>query len=91
MQSGTRVRAVILAAAISVVFPITALAHADWPDRPHKQWFESLQRPDNHLHPELQLLHKSLFSCDAADVVKTKFKVENGGDRYPEDVWYAWL
>ena len=35
--------------------------------------------------------HKSLFCCGAADVVKTKFKVEQGGDRYPEDVWYAWI
>ena len=34
---------------------------------------------------------KSLFCCGAADVVKTRFKVENAGDRHPEDVWYAWL
>jgi hypothetical protein len=34
---------------------------------------------------------KSLYCCDAGDVVKTKFKVESGGGAYPEDTWYAWL
>jgi hypothetical protein len=83
--------AAILAVAIPIAFPNMALAHGDWPEGPHKHWFETLQRPDNHLHPYRQLDSKSLFCCGAADVVKTKFKVENAGDRYPEDVWYAWL
>jgi hypothetical protein len=48
----------------------------------HKEWFQN---------PERQLDPKSLFCCGAADVVKTKFMVEQGGDKYPEDVWYAWL
>jgi hypothetical protein len=80
----------ILALAISIPRPDIALAHSDWPDGPHKHWFETLQRPDNHLQPSRQLDPKSLFCCGAA-VVKTKFKVENGGGRHPEDVWYAWL
>jgi len=83
--------AAILAIAIPIAFPNNALAHGDWPEGPHKHWFETLQRPDNHLHTYRQSDPKSLFCCGAADVVKTKFKVENAGDRYPEDVWYAWL
>jgi hypothetical protein len=78
-------------AAISLVFSTTVLAHGDWPDGPHKRWFESLQRPDNHLNPHRALDPKSLYCCGAADVVKTKFMVEQGGDKYPEDVWYAGL
>ena len=27
----------------------------------------------------------------AADVVKTRFKVDSAGGKHPEDVWYAWL
>jgi hypothetical protein len=80
-----------LAGVISLAFPSTGFTHGDWPDGPHKHWFETLQRPDNDKHPERKLDAKSLYCCGAADVVKTKFKVENGGDRYPEDVWYAWL
>jgi hypothetical protein len=81
----------LLVAAISLVFSTTVLAHGDWPDGAHKEWFQNLQRPDNAQHPERQLDPKSLFCCGAADVVKTKFMVEQGGDKYPEDVWYAWL
>jgi len=81
----------LLAAAISLVFCTTGLTHEDWPDGPHKEWFKNLQRPDNAAHPHRRLDHKSLFCCGAADVVKTKFMVEPGGDRYPDDVWYAWL
>ena len=81
----------LLAAAISPVFWTTGLAHGDWPEGPQKEWFQNLQRPDNDAHPHRKSDHKSLFCCGAADVVKTKFMVEPGGDRYPEDVWYAWL
>ena len=81
----------LLAAAISLVFCTTGLTHEDWPDGPHKEWFQNLQRPDNDAHPHRRLDHKSLFCCGAGDVVKTKFMVELGGDLYPDDVWYAWL
>jgi hypothetical protein len=67
MQSGTRLRAACVAAATSIVLPIIALAHSEWPDGPHKQWLESLQRPDNHLNPSRKLDPKSLFCCGVAD------------------------
>jgi hypothetical protein len=81
----------LLSAAISLVFSTTGLTHGDWPEGPHKEWFQNLQRPDSDAHPSRKFDHKSLFCCGAADVVKTKFRVEQRGDRYPEDVWYAWL
>ena len=81
----------LLATASTLVFCTTGLTHADWPEGPHKEWVESLQRPDNDAHPYRKSDPKSLFCCGAADVVKTKFMVELGRDRYPDDVWYAWL
>jgi hypothetical protein len=81
----------ISAAAISLVFPVTALTRGEWPDGPNKEWFQNLQRPDNDAHPSRMLDPKSLSCCGAADVVKTKFKVESIGNQYPEDTWYAWL
>jgi hypothetical protein len=84
-------RAAALAAVIVMALPVSSLARGDWPDSPHKSWFESLQRPDNHLHPERKLDPKSLSCCGIADTVKTKFKVESAGEKHPEDVWYAWL
>ena len=81
--------AAAIAAAMSTAVP--ALAGGEWPDGPNKLWFESLQRPDNHLAPYRNLDPKSLFCCGIADTVKTKFKVEPGDERYPEDRWYAWL
>jgi len=77
----------LLATASTLVFCTTGLTH----EGPHKEWFESLQRPDNDAHPYRKADPKSLLCCGAADVVKTKFKVDLGGDRYPDDVWYAWL
>jgi hypothetical protein len=68
-----------------------SVAGGEWPDGPYKQWFQSLQRPDNDRHPERQMDPKSLSCCGAADVVKTRFKVEEGNERYPEDRWYAWV
>jgi hypothetical protein len=58
---------------------------------PTERAAKSLQRPDNDAHPYRKADPKSLLCCGAADVVKTKFKVELGRDRYPDDVWYAWL
>jgi hypothetical protein len=80
-----------LVAALSISATNPAVAHGDWPDGPHKRWFETLQRPDNHLHPQRQLDPKSLYCCGAADVVKTRFRVEPARAPHPEDTWYAWL
>jgi hypothetical protein len=76
-----------LVAAILLALPMTGIAH----DGAHKEWLKSLMRPDNHRYPERGHDRKSLFCCGEADVVKTKFKVENTGGPYPEDQWYAWL
>jgi hypothetical protein len=81
--------AAAIAAAMGMAVP--AFAGGEWPDGPNKLWFEGLQRPDNHLNPWRNLDQKSLFCCGIADTVKTKFKVEPGDERYPEDRWYAWL
>jgi hypothetical protein len=89
MQTGTRMRAAAWAAAISIAFPIVALAGGDWPDGPNKAWFEGLQRPDNDQNPSRDF--KSHFCCGVADTVKTKFKVEMADAVYPEDRWYAWV
>jgi hypothetical protein len=89
-----RAIAAVLAASVAgivVVFPMTALPHDEWPDGPDKEWFQHLKRPDNDAHPSRKLDPKSLYCCGAADVVKTKFKVESAGGKYPEDTWYAWL
>ena len=32
-----------------------------------------------------------LYCCGIADTVKTKFKVEPGDGKHPDDRWYAWL
>ena len=76
---------VISAAVIFLGFPVTALTHGEWPDGPNKEWFQNLQRPDNDSYPSRKIDPKSLYCCGAADVVKTKFKVENAGSQYPED------
>jgi hypothetical protein len=81
----------LLAAVILLSFSTTGFSHGDWPEGAHKEWFQNLQRPDNAQPPEPQLDPKSLFCCGAADVVKTKFKVEPAGGRCPDDVWYGWL
>ena len=60
-----------------------------WPDGPVKDFLRGLQRPDNDLHPERT--HYARFCCDAGDTVKTKFKVEPGDGKHPDDRWYAWL
>jgi len=81
--------AVAIAAAMSTAVP--ARAGGEWPDGPNKAWFENLQRPDNHLAPYRNIDPKSLFCCGIADTVKTKFRVEAGDSKHPEDRWYAWL
>jgi len=80
-----------VAATTSLALTSELLAGGEWPDGPNKPWFQDLQRPDNSQHPHRQSDPKSLFCCGVADTVKTKFKVEAGGERYPEDRWYAWL
>jgi hypothetical protein len=61
----------------------------EWPEGPNTAFFKNLQRPDNDMHPYRD--GKSRFCCGIADTVKTKFKVEIGNAKYPEDTWYAWL
>jgi hypothetical protein len=81
-----------VALAVLLVFgPGAGRAGGEWPDGPYKEWFQNLQRPDNDRHPERKLDPRSLSCCGAADVVRTKFKVEDNGDQYPEDTWFAWL
>ena len=79
------------AMALLLFFSVTKPLHAggEWPDGPYKEWFQSLERPDNDRHPYRDT--KSRSCCGAADVVKTKFRVETGDEKYPEDRWYAWV
>ena len=87
-------RSLHLAMALAVLLvsgPDAGRAGGEWPDGPYKDWFQNLQRPDNDSHPERKLDPKSLSCCGAADVVRTKFRVENNGGQYPEDTWFAWL
>ena len=86
-----RLGAAALAACIIIVLLNAAFPKGEWPDSPNKAWFENLQRPDNHLHPERRVDPKSQYCCGEADVVRTKFKVESKGGEHPDDVWYVWL
>jgi hypothetical protein len=86
-----RAIAAVAAAATLFAFPSETYAGGEWPDGPYTGWFQNLKRPDNAQHPYRELDPKSLYCCGVADVVKTKFKVERAGGRYPEDQWYAWL
>jgi hypothetical protein len=70
-------------------WPETKPPKREWPDGPLKDYLHNLQRPDNDKHPERDKYARSC--CDAGDTVKTKFKVESGDGRHPEDRWYAWL
>jgi hypothetical protein len=81
--------AVGLVASVPLVLSAELFAGGEWPDGPNKHWFQGLKRPDNAKHPYRD--EKSLFCCGVADTVKTKFKVEPGDERYPEDRWYAWI
>lgn len=82
---GIWLRAATLAVTALLARSADGVAH----DGLHKSWLEGLQRPDNDRHPYRD--PKSQFCCGEADIVRTKFKVENTGGRYPEDRWYAWL
>ena len=85
---------VCVCAIVTMIFmtaTVPCVAGGEWPDGPYREWFQNLQRPDNHLHPERDLDAKSRYCCGAADIVKTQFKVESEGGQYPEDTWYAWL
>ena len=81
--------AVLVASSLTIACAQPAIAGGDWPDGPNKTWFEGLQRPDNGQQPYRDA--KSRSCCGVADTVRTKFKVEPGSERYPEDRWYAWL
>jgi hypothetical protein len=76
---------------VPLFFAVTghSIAGGEWPEGPYKEWFQALERPDNDKHPYRDT--KSRSCCGAADVVKTKFRVESGDERYPEDRWYAWI
>jgi hypothetical protein len=84
-----RAAAALLAATMSFALSSDLFAGGEWPDGPNKAWFQGLQRPDNFKNPHRD--EKSRFCCDVADTVKTKFKVELGNEKYPEDRWYAWF
>ena len=84
-----RTRAGALAAAMSLALSAEAIAGGEWPDGPNKAWFQGLQRPDNAKNPDRD--YKSRFCCSIADTVKTRFKVEPGTGKYPEERWYAWI
>jgi hypothetical protein len=79
----------LVGAIFAVAGPQECLAGGEWPDGPNKQWFQTLERPDNDKNPWRDV--KSRLCCGVADTVKTKFRVEWAGDKYPEDRWYAWL
>jgi hypothetical protein len=70
-------------------WPETKPPKREWRDGPIKDYLHHLQRPDNGKHPERDKYARSC--CDAGDTVKTKFMVEPGGGRRPDDRWYAWL
>jgi hypothetical protein len=89
MTIGIRLFAAMIAAQSILAAAGSSEAGGEWPDGPYKEWFQSLERPDNDKHPYRDT--KSRSCCGAADVVKTMFKVEAGDEKYPEDRWYAWV
>jgi hypothetical protein len=84
-------RAPIMVAVAMVVAATASAQEKDWPDGPLKDYFQGLERPDNHLNPSRRHDQKSMFCCGIADTVKTQFRVEPGSEKHPDDVWYAWL
>ena len=57
-----------------------------WPPGPLRDFLEGLQAPD---FPYVDGAPTSC--CGAGDVVDTKFKVEPGDEKHPQDTWYAML
>lgn len=82
---------VLIFLGVWTVTRVHAAGGEGFPDGPMKNYFQQLERPDNHLNPSRQIDRKSLFCCGEADTVKTKFKVEPGDEKHPQDTWYAWL
>jgi len=70
-------------AVLLMAAPGQGRAGGEWPDGPNKQWFQKLERPDNDKHPYRD--PRSRSCCGAGDIVKTKFRVEGGDDKYPDD------
>jgi hypothetical protein len=89
MTIGIRLFAAMIAAQSILAATGYSQAGGEWPDGPYKEWFQSLERPDNDKHPYRDT--KSRSCCGAADVVKAMFKVEAGNEKYPDDRWYAWV
>jgi hypothetical protein len=89
MLSRSRVAALAAMVLLALSPASVVLAGGEWPEGPNTAFFKNLQRPDNDMHPYRD--GKSRFCCGIADTVKTKFKVEIGNAKYPEDTWYAWL
>jgi hypothetical protein len=52
----------------------------EWPDGPHKEWFENLRRPDNHLHPERTVDPKSQYCCERYCAAATIFSPRQSTD-----------
>jgi hypothetical protein len=57
-----------------------------WPPGPLRDFLEGLQAPD---FPYVDGAPTSC--CGAGDVVDTKFKVEPGDEKHPQDTWYAMM
>ena len=60
------IRPACICAVVTLLLFATApcFALGEWPDGPHKEWFENLRRPDNHLHPERTVDPKSQYCCE---------------------------
>jgi len=75
--------------ALLLTTPVQAEPPKQWPAGPLRNYFEQLQRPDNNKRSHTDGDLRSC--CGAGDVVKTRFRVEAGNNKHPDDVWYAWL
>jgi hypothetical protein len=84
-----RQTAAIVSTSFFSFIPLKCLAGGEWLDGPYKDWFQNLKRPD--FENRRFFDENSRSCCGVGDVVKTKFKVEPAGDKYPENQWYAWL
>ena len=64
-----------MSASILLELPTTGIAH----DGAHKEWLESLMRPDNDRHSERQFDLKSLFCYGEADIIRQNSKSKTQG------------